>query len=254
MPETYKTPEIHFDSEAARASVTSLPGIEPPARAREMDGLDLLVVLSRHKNTIVAVTLAAAVLAAIVSLLLPKTYTASTTILPPQQNQSAATALAGQIGALSALSGSDFGLRNPSDLFVALLKSRSVEDAIITQFDLRRVYWVKGYQDARKKLDSRSDISAGDEGLITISVSDREPQRAADLANAYVDQLRSLNQNLAVSEAAQRRLFYEQKLASEREDLAQAELGWISPLFSSACFSASSACARSSRSEASFCS
>jgi len=224
MRETYKTPEIHFQDEAARSSVTSLPGVEPAAHAREMDGLDLLLVLSRHSKTIVAVTLAAAFLAAIVSLLLPKIYTATTTILPPQQNQSAATALTGQIGILGGLSGADLGLKNPSDLFVALLKSRSVEDAIVNQFDLRRVYWVKQYQEARKKLDSRSDISAGDEGLITISVSDRDPQRAANLANAYVDQLRSLNQNLAVSEAGQRRLFYEQKLTSEREDLSQAEL------------------------------
>ncbi|HUK42988.1 MAG TPA: Wzz/FepE/Etk N-terminal domain-containing protein [Candidatus Bathyarchaeia archaeon] len=224
MPETYKTPEVHFDSEVPRGGAVPIPRIERVSRNREMDSMDLLLVLSRHKNSIVALTLGAAILAAIVSLLLPKTYTATTTILPPQENQSAATALVGQIGVLSGLSGADLGLKNPSDLFVALLKSRSVQDGIVNQYDLRRVYWVKRYEDARKKLDSRSNISAGDEGLISISVSDREPGRAAELANAYVDQLRSLNQNLAVSEAGQRRLFYEQKLTDEREDLARAEL------------------------------
>ena len=224
MPETYNTPKVHFDAESARGGAVAIPRVERIARNREVDGLDLLLVLSRYKNTIIAVTLAAAILAAIISLLLPKMYTATATILPPQQNQSAATALTGQIGVLSALSGADLGLKNPSDLFVALLKSRSIQDGIVDQFDLRRVYWVKQYQDARKKLNSRSDISAGDEGLISISVSDQEPKRAAELANAYVDRLRALNQNLAVSEAAQRRLFYEQKLGEEREDLAQAEL------------------------------
>ena len=89
---------------------------------------------------------------------------------------------------------------------------------------MRNEYGFKPYQDARKELASRSKIDAGDEGLISISVSDRDPKRAADLANAYVTQLRSLNQNLAVTEAAQRRLFYQQKLDAERDDLAVAEL------------------------------
>jgi tyrosine-protein kinase Etk/Wzc len=224
MQETYNTPKVHFDSEPGRGGAVAIPRVERIGRNPEMDGLDLLLVLSRHKNMIVAITLAAAILAAVVSLVLPKTYTATTIILPPQQNQSAASALTGQIGVLSALSGADLGLKNPSDLFVALLRSRSIQEAIVKQFDLRRVYWAKRYQDARKKLNSRSDITAGDEGLISISVSDHQPQRAAELANAYVDQLRALNQNLAVSEAAQRRLFYEQKLSDEREDLAKAEL------------------------------
>ena len=224
MRETYRTPEINLESQTATGSAVPLPRLERVNRGREMDGLDVLLVLSRYTRTIVAVTLAAAVLAVIVSLLLPKMYTATTTILPPQQNQSAATALTGQIGILSGLSSADLGLKNPSDLFVALLKSRSVQDGIVNQYDLRREYWVKDYQDARKKLNSRSNIEAGDEGLISINVSDRDPHRAADLANAYVEQLRSLNQNLAVSEAAQRRVFYEQKLADEREDLSRAEL------------------------------
>ena len=105
-----------------------------------------------------------------------------------------------------------------------MLKSRTVEDGIIDQFDLRKVYGYERYQDTRKKLEGRSNIAAGDEGIISISVTDRDPKRAANLANAYVEQLRTLNQNLAVSEAGQRRLFYQQKLDAERENLAVAEL------------------------------
>ncbi len=213
MRESYKVPEIHIDN------------VPVASAAARMDLLDLLVILSRRKKNIFWATLAAAVVAAVVALLLPASYTATTTILPPQQNQSAATALLGQIGILSGLSEADLGLKNPADLFIAMLKSRSVQDGIVNQFDLRRVYGVKRSQDARKKLDKRSEVLAEKEGLISISVIDSEAKRAADMANAYVEQLRSLNQHLAVSEAGQRRLFYQQKLDEEREDLSQAELG-----------------------------
>ena len=200
-------------------------GMESPVLGRnEPDLIDLLLVLAQGKKTILRITIAAAVVALVVSLLLPKMYTATTTILPPQESQSSLSSMLGQFGALTGFASRDLGLKNPSDLFVAMLRSRSVEDGLVDGFDLRKVYGVKTYQDARKKLEGRSNISAGDEGLITIAVADRNPQRAADLANAYVSQLHSLNENLAITEAAQRRLFYQQKLDAEREDLSRAEL------------------------------
>src|SRR5208337_2949477 len=103
-------------------------------------------------------------------------------------------------------------------------KSRTIQDNLINRFDLRKVYWAKRYQDARNRLERRSNISASDEGVISISVSDRDPVRAAAIANAYVDELHSLNQNLAITEAAQRRQFFEQQLNEEREALSRAEL------------------------------
>jgi uncharacterized protein involved in exopolysaccharide biosynthesis len=189
-----------------------------------MDAIDLLLVLARGKRTIITCTVVVAVAAVVVALLLPKMYTATTSLLPPQQNPSAANVMVGQLSMLSGLSNADLGLKNPSDLFVTMLKSRTVQEGIVKQFDLRRVYWTKRLEDARKKLDSRSTIEDGEEGLISIRVTDSDPGRAADLANAYVEQLRALNQNLAVSEAGQRRLFYQQKIDEEREGLAQAEL------------------------------
>ena len=222
-----ESPET-LESDAARAvssGATLRSRIDVGAReVRATDWLDLLLILSRHRKTIIATTAAATILAVIVALLLPNMYTATTCIFPPQQSQSAAALLLGQIGVLSGLSSADLGLKNPSDLFTAMLKSRSIEDAIISQFDLRHVYSAKQLQDARKRLSDRSSISDDDEGLITVAVSDRDPKRAADIANAYVDQLRLLNQRLAVSEAAQRRLFYQQKLDSERDELSRAEL------------------------------
>jgi uncharacterized protein involved in exopolysaccharide biosynthesis len=188
------------------------------------DVLEILLVLAREKKPIILFTVAAAILAAIIVFIIPKSYTATATILPPQQNQSMASALLGQMAGAATLDLRDLGLKNPSDVFVAMLKSRTVEDGLVNRFDLRKVYDVSRYQDARKILEKRSEIDPEKEGLISISVSDRDPKRAADLANAWVEELRSLNQSLALTEAAQRRVFFEQKLVKERDDLATSEL------------------------------
>ncbi len=219
MRESSKLPEI-IEGAAVDIHVSEMEVGAP----RQADLIDLLLVLAQKKKMILQITIAAALIAAIVSLLLPKMYTATTSILPPEQNQSALTSMLGQLGSMAALNESDLGLKNPADIFIAMLKSRTVADRLIDRFDLLRVYWFKRYQDARKELANRSYIVAEKEGLISISVADRDPRRAADLANAYVDELHSLNSNLAVSEASQRRLFYQQKMDAEREDLAQAEL------------------------------
>ena len=188
------------------------------------DVLELLLVLAREKKPILQVTLGAAILATIIVFLVPKMYTATATILPPQQNQSILSTLVGQVAGGNNVDLRDLGLKNPSDVFVAMLKSRTVEDALINRFDLRKAYSKKTYQDARKVLEKRSEIDPEKEGLISIAVTDRLPKRAADIANAWVDELRTLNQSLALTEAAQRRVFFEQKLAQERDDLAKAEL------------------------------
>lgn len=222
MRDRYKTPDLRIGSEPAEDSVATVRSEDSTSAPRDL--LGMLLILSSYRRRILAVTFAAAAVAAIVVLLIPNVYTANTSILPPEQSQSAANVLLGQIGILNGLSSSDLGLNNPADLFIAMLRSRSIQDALINQFDLRKVYGAKTYEDARKKLDQRSAILNEKEGLISISVTDRDPRRAADMANAYVDQLHSLNQSLAVSEAAQRRLFYQQKLDAEREALSQAEL------------------------------
>ncbi len=188
------------------------------------DVLELLLVLAREKKLILQVTFGAAILATIIVFLVPKMYTATATILPPQQNQSILSTLVGQVAGGNNVDLRDLGLKNPSDVFVAMLKSRTVEDALINRFDLRKAYSKKTYEDARKVLEKRSEIDPEKEGLISIAVTDRLPKRAADIANAWVDELRTLNQSLALTEAAQRRVFFEQKLAQERDDLAKAEL------------------------------
>jgi uncharacterized protein involved in exopolysaccharide biosynthesis len=220
-PRTSEPPGCNAGQEDA-AMVAAIDGENGSGSG--IDLIELLLILSRKKAAILKFTLAAAVVAAIVSLLLPRMYTATSTILPPQQSQSALTAMLGQLSTVAGLNESDLGLKNPADLFIAMLNSRTIADRLISRFDLRKVYWVKRYQDARKKLESRSYIIAEREGLISVSVADRDPQRAADLANGYVEELHAMNSYLAVSEAAQRRIFYQQKLDAEREELALSEL------------------------------
>jgi hypothetical protein len=146
------------------------------------------------------------------------------TLIIQQQNQLVANALAGQLSGGATLELRDLFLKNPSDVFVARLKSRTVEDALVNQFHLRKIYDVKRYRDARKILEKRNDIDPEKEAMISIQVGDRDPKRAADIANAWVDALRTLDQTLALTAAAQRRAFFEQKLAQERDDLAKPEL------------------------------
>jgi len=193
----------------------------------ETNLLDLLIILSRHKASILRATLTAALVAAMVALFLPKRYTATTTILPPQQSPSLATAMIGQLGGtlgpMAAMAQKDLGLKNPSDLYVGMLRSRTTEDALIKRFDLLRTYHDRRMSDARKDLEKSSTIALGKEGFVSIAVEDKDRSRAAQMANAYVEELRKLTQDLAVTEAGQRRLFFERELEVAKNNLADAE-------------------------------
>jgi len=199
---------------------------DDPGERDERDALDLLIVLSREKRIVLRTTLAAALLAAIVALVLPNRYTATTSILPPQPSQSLAASMIGQLGALApmaAMAQKDLGLKNPNDLYVGMLRSRTVEDALIRHFDLLRVYGDKRMSDAREDLEKASSIVAGKEGFVSISVEDKDRGRASQIANAYVAELRRLTQDLSVTEAEQRRIFFDRQLELAKNNLADAE-------------------------------
>ncbi|HUK88654.1 MAG TPA: Wzz/FepE/Etk N-terminal domain-containing protein [Terriglobales bacterium] len=185
---------------------------------------DFLIVVARRKLFIVKFVGVAFLLAIIISLLLPKKYTADTRIMPPQQNQSmGAAAILNQLGPLASLAGKDLALRNPSDLYVSVLKSRTVADGLIDRFSLMKVYGTTHRSDAERKLAGNTEIVAGKEGVISVAVEDSDPQRAADLANAYADELTKLTKSLAVTEAGRRRLFFEREMKQASDDLANAE-------------------------------
>ncbi|WP_158751025.1 Wzz/FepE/Etk N-terminal domain-containing protein [Acidobacterium sp. S8] len=216
------TTEIrHLETETSPASHS------PEESYDEISLLDLLIILARRKWLIVKFALGFALVALLVSLLLPKKYTAMTTVLPPQQGSSLSSAIMSQIGnlgSLGALAGSSMGLKNPNDMFVAMFKSRTVEDAMIERFGLMAEYKEKYMSTARKAFESHTTVEAGTkDNLIHISVEDKDPKRAAEMANAYVDAYRGLSQHLAIGEAAQRRLFFEQQLLQAKDNLANAE-------------------------------
>lgn len=200
-----------------------------PARAAfEIDPVEALTVLVRSWRRTVLLPLGVGVLTLIITFLIPPTFTASTTIVPPaQQSSSALSAIAGQLGALGGLAGAagmGAGLKNPADQYVAFLKSRNVSDRIIERFSLKELYEKELLHDARLQLGKRVRIEPGKkDGFIVISVDDHDPKRAAEMANAFVDELRRLNSELAVGEASQRRLFFEEQLKVAREGLSKAE-------------------------------
>jgi len=186
-------------------------------------GLHILLILATNKKLIVGMAIAGAAIAGLIALQRKDTYTATAVIVLPQQQRSTIATLVGQLSpAGSAMSGTDL-LKAPSDLYISLMSSRTVADGLIAQFDLKRVYGVKTMASVRRALASRTHFTSGKDVLIRIAVDADDPKSAAALANAYVDQLHKLNSKLALTESAQRRLFFEQRLQAEKEALSDAE-------------------------------
>ena len=189
----------------------------------EISLLDLLQVVADNLRLLVLAPLAAGLLALGITFAIPPTFTATTKFMPPQQQQSGAAAMLAGLGALGGLAGAASGLKNPADQYVAFLKSRSVQDALIDRFKLTERFETKFRQDARKGLDANVQVASGKDGLITIDASDKDPQFAAQLANAHVEELGKLLNRLAITEAQQRRLFFEKQLTNAKDNLVKSE-------------------------------
>jgi uncharacterized protein involved in exopolysaccharide biosynthesis len=192
--------------------------------ARDKDVLDFLIVLAKNKRTVLGVPLLVGILAGAGTFALPEIYKANTKLLPPQQAQSGAAALLSQLGGVAGAAAGAAGVKSPNDLYIGMLKSRRISDKLVVQFNLQRIYGVSSLEKARKELDENTSIVSGRDSLITIEVEDTDPRRAANIANAYTDELMSLTKTLAVTEAAQRRLFFERQLEATKNKLAASEL------------------------------
>jgi uncharacterized protein involved in exopolysaccharide biosynthesis len=189
--------------------------------------IEPLIVLAKHKMLIMGTVVGAALLSLVVVFLLPQYYTAEAKLLPPQQSQSMASAMMGQLSQLAPLlqaaGGKDLGIRNPNDMYVAMLKSRTVADALIDRFSLMSVYHKKLREEARRRLEDLTQVVAGKDSIISVSVDDRSPGRAAEMANAYIDELEKLTRTLAVTDAGKRRIFFEREVKAANDELATAE-------------------------------
>jgi tyrosine-protein kinase Etk/Wzc len=199
---------------------------QPVAAAEEDDDislLDLLQVVAENLRLLVVLPLCAGLVALGITFMVKPTFTASTKFLPPQQQQSTAAAMLQSLGALGGLAGAATGLKNPADQYVAFLKSRSIQDVLIEKFKLVERYDGKLKTDARIALESNSRIGSSKDSLIAIEVDDHDAQFAASLANAYVEELGKMLNGLAVTEAQQRRVFFEKQLVGAKENLIRSE-------------------------------
>ena len=131
-----------------------------------------------------------------------------------------------QLGVLAGGAGAALGSigKDPNAIYIAMLKSRSITEKIVAKFDLKTIYKKESLTDTIKVLLDASNIVSSKDGLITIEVDDKDPQRAANIANTYVVELNSLMQTLAVTEASQRRLFFETQMKPAKDRLTDAEI------------------------------
>jgi capsule polysaccharide export protein KpsE/RkpR len=222
--------DFSIDETAEAVDDTSLS--EASSDGYEVSLIDLLTQLAYRKWLIAKITGIAVIAGVVFALVQPVLYTATTKIMPPQQTQSTASMLmmnqltsAGG-GSLAALAGGGLGLKNPNDIYIGLLTSRPVADAIIQKFNLAAVYHSKYMTEARKELAGNTVVTSEKNGFISVSVTDKDKKRVAEMANAYSDQLRILTKSLAVTEASQRRLFYEEQLKQAKDALVAAELAF----------------------------
>jgi tyrosine-protein kinase Etk/Wzc len=185
--------------------------------------IDILIVVAKYKKVICLFPLAMMILALVASFLISNVYRADTKLLPPQQAQSTAAALLSQLGGVAGMAAGAAGMRTPNDVYIGMLKSRAVMDRLIASFDLKKVYGTDSVEMARRTLENNTFIETSKDGLITVAVEDEDRELVAKLANAYVSELIRMTSVLAVTEAGQRRMFFESQLEQSKNNLAKAE-------------------------------
>ena len=188
----------------------------------EINLLELLRVIVRNLPLIVKITTAAVVLSVLYSLTLKNVYTAKATLLPPQKESGggASALLASMGGGLAGLAG---GLGGSADLYMGILKSRTVTDAVIKRLDLANEFKSKNADSTRAALQGLAKFQAGKDGIITITVDYGDPVKAALLANTFIDELQKKSQQLNLTKASTERSFLEKRLAVVKQDLKAAE-------------------------------
>ena len=195
--------------------------------AKLLPALRSLLQMALRRRKLVAVEAAALiVIVSVTAILLPNLYTATVAIMPPQGGSSSAAMLAqlGNLGALASMGGGGIGVKNPNDMQVALLKSRTTEYAMVERLQLQAEYHKRYVSSARARWEKMTSIDSGlKDGLIRLSVTDRDPRRAAELANGWVEEYQHVTAKLALTEAAQRRMFFEREVNGERDELERAE-------------------------------
>lgn len=192
---------------------------------REVNLRDYFKVIVKWRRFIVFNTAVITVLAVIISLVLPKKYTATATLLPPVEQPEIlgiSSLLGGGLGGMASLAGLQ-GMVNPSDVFVKILGSRTVMEGVIKKCGLMEEYGTESTEEALRELDGATSVEAYLEGVITVSVDAKTAILAADIANSYVDELDKFNQEVNMTRGKRNRIFIEDRLEKVKEDLKAAE-------------------------------
>jgi capsule polysaccharide export protein KpsE/RkpR len=188
-----------------------------------------LRLLWMERRFLFRVTVWAFVIATIVAFLIPKRYESTTRLMPPDDESKSplmmAAALGGKLpGGLGAMAGDVLGLKSTGALFIGILTSRTVQDDLVTKFDLRKVYSASTWDLARRQLaDNTSIYEDHKSGIISVVVTDHDPRRAAAMAEEYVVELNKVVNQLSTSSARRERIFLEERLAQVEHDLKAAE-------------------------------
>ncbi|MDI6784419.1 MAG: Wzz/FepE/Etk N-terminal domain-containing protein, partial [bacterium] len=192
---------------------------------KDISLLDYLSPIVKYRRFILWFWVIAVILSVIISLLLPKIYSATATIAPPNPGSDSASILGslGISGGMGNLAAMMLGIPSSSDFYIDGLKSRTVADAVIDRFNLMQVYQEKYRIDAIASLANRTEIVKTKGEMISITVEDKDPKRAADIANAYVAELDKLTRQLGMSSAGRMRIFLEKRIAETKRELQTAE-------------------------------
>src|SRR6266851_8092631 len=188
-----------------------------------------LRLLWKHRRLLARVVFAGIVASTLIALLIPTCYESTARLMPPDNTQTgglamAAAALSGGAGGLGGIAGDMLGIKSTSDIFVGILSSRTVQNKLIQQFDLRKIYGDRGMEAASKDLAERTGIAVDRKSqIITLTVTDHDPKRAAAMGQAYVEELNRLVAELSTSSARRERIFLEERLKAVNQDLEAAE-------------------------------
>ncbi len=209
------------------AATSCLDEEHTPGRAR--DGTEWLWLLWGHRRWMSRVAVYALLASTVIAFLIPARYRSTSQLMPPDSQSvsglaTAVAAMSGSAGGLGGIAGELLGLKSTSDTFVGILTSRTVQDKLIQQFDLQKLYWDRRMEDARIDLAENTSISVDRKSqIISITVTDKSPQRAAAMTQAYVEELNRLVAELSTSSARRERIFLEGRLQAVSHDLEESE-------------------------------
>lgn len=203
------------------------PTVREELDEEEINLLDYIRVIFKYRRMILWICGIAIVTTVIISLLLPEIYSATTTIVPPTEILQKGSGLEGVLGggesSISLMIGEAIDVKNIVNMYVDILESRVVADAIIDRFDLLQIYDVKERVEASKKLQKNTTHKASKGNIVRITVEDRDPNRAAAMANAYVEELDRQNKRLSARQATSKRIFLENRLEEIEKKLSKRE-------------------------------